>query len=76
MPVNNLSEMSFGVFTDDKSTFDFLRNAKAINIPEYTYGAAKASGDPKRPYTCVNGTSNTNWKYFVSVISTPFHCFD
>ena len=72
----DLEKSSFGIFTDDRKTFNELQSLQSVDLSLYHYGIAKASGDPERPYTCVNGTSNTNWKYFISLYVTPFHFFN
>lgn len=71
----DLEKSPFGIFTDDKEVFDKLQEAHSVDLSHYQYGIAKASGNPERPYTCVNGTSNTNWKYFISLYMTPLYFF-
>lgn len=71
-----MSDYNFGVFTDDPETFNQLKDARYIDVSSQIYGVCKPSGDPKKPYTCVNGMSNTNWKYFISCMASPLNSFD
>lgn len=71
----SLENQPFGIFTDDEEIIKELKEVKSVDLSKYTYGIAIPSKDPKYPYTCVNGTNNSNWRYFVSLYLSPLNYF-